>query len=220
MSEALVRGRAGWINRNVIGLATNRFLSDFGHEAGTALLPLFLTAIGAPALALGVIEGVADAASSLAKLFGGWLGDNVERRRPWAALGYLLTGVTTGLYGLFAALALDRSSRGRLGWIGRGLCARRCTTPCSPTRFRTGRGAAPSASTRPPTPPGRSPARSPRSRSSDCCRASTATARRLPDRLLDRRDPRDPRGRLDPSPGPGDRPSGPRRHDASPAAAR
>jgi hypothetical protein len=25
-----------WLNRNVIGLAVNRFLSDFGHEAGTS----------------------------------------------------------------------------------------------------------------------------------------------------------------------------------------
>ena len=86
-----------------IRAAINRFLADFGHEAGTAILPLFLTAIGAPAMALGAIEGVADGLSSFAKLFGGWLGDKVERRRPWAAAGYLITGVTTGLYGLFSA---------------------------------------------------------------------------------------------------------------------
>ena len=91
-----------WLNRNVIGLAVNRFLSDLGHEAGTSVLPLFLAAIGAPAIALGLIEGVADALSSFTKLIGGWLGDRVERRKPWAAGGYLLTGVTTGLYGLFA----------------------------------------------------------------------------------------------------------------------
>jgi len=109
-----------WINRNVIGLGINRFLSDFGHEAGTAILPLFLTAIGAPAFALGAIEGVADALSSFAKLFGGWLGDNVERRRPWTAIGYLITGVTTGLYGLFGVWPWTLLVRG-LGWAGRGL---------------------------------------------------------------------------------------------------
>ena len=49
---------SGWLNRNVVGLAINRFLSDFGHEAGTAILPLFLAAIGAPAIALGLIEEV------------------------------------------------------------------------------------------------------------------------------------------------------------------
>ncbi len=109
-----------WFNRNVIGLGVNRFLSDFGHEAGTAVLPLFLTAIGAPVFALGVIEGVADALSSFAKLFGGWLGDRVERRRPWAAAGYLLTGVTTGLYGLFPIWPWTLFVR-TLGWGGRGL---------------------------------------------------------------------------------------------------
>lgn len=110
----------GWLNRNVIGLGINRFLSDAGHEAGTAMLPLFLTAIGAPAFALGLIEGVADGLSSFAKLLGGWLGDRVERRRPWAAAGYLLTGVTTGLYGLLASWPWILVVRA-LGWAGRGL---------------------------------------------------------------------------------------------------
>ncbi len=105
---------------NVVGLAVNRFLSDFGHEAGTSVLPLFLAAIGAPPAALGLIEGVADGLSSFTKLLGGWLGDRVERRKPWAAGGYLLTGLTTGLYGLIAWwpwILLVRA----LGWAGRGL---------------------------------------------------------------------------------------------------
>jgi MFS family permease len=112
--------RWSWLNRNVVGLGINRFLSDFGHEAGTAILPLFLTAIGAPAFALGVIEGVSDALSSFAKLFGGWLGDKVHRRRGWAALGYLVTGVTTGLYGLFGGWPWILFVRA-IGWAGRGL---------------------------------------------------------------------------------------------------
>ena len=110
----------GWINRNIIGLGINRFLSDFGHESGTAILPLFLTAIGAPPIALGAIEAVSDGLSSFAKLFGGWLGDRVERRRPWAAAGYALTGLTTGLYGLFSVWPWVLFVRA-IGWAGRGL---------------------------------------------------------------------------------------------------
>lgn len=109
-----------WINRDVIGLAINRFLSDLGHEAGTSILPLFLTAIGAPPFALGLIEAVSDGLSSFAKLFGGWLGDHVQRLRPWAALGYLATGITTGLYATAVAwpgILLTRA----IGWAGRGL---------------------------------------------------------------------------------------------------
>ncbi len=113
-------GTDRWLNRNVIGLAVNRFLSDLGHEAGTSVLPLFLAAIGAPAMALGLIEGVADALSSFTKLIGGWLGDRVERRKPWAAGGYLLTGVTTGLFGLFAWWPWILGVRA-IGWAGRGL---------------------------------------------------------------------------------------------------
>lgn len=111
---------ARWLNRNVLGLGVNRFLSDLGHEAGTAILPLFLAAIGAPPYALGLIEGAADALSSFTKLLGGWLGDRIARRRGWAALGYALTGVTTGLYGVFSAWPWVFFVRA-IGWAGRGL---------------------------------------------------------------------------------------------------
>ncbi len=120
MNDGETTSTTDWLNRNVIGLAINRFLSDFGHEAATSILPLFLTSIGAPAFALGAIEGVADALSSFAKLFGGWLGDRVEHRRPWAAAGYLLTGLTTGLYGLFPWWPWTLIVR-TIGWAGRGL---------------------------------------------------------------------------------------------------
>jgi len=108
-----------WVTRDVIGLALNRFLSDLGHEAGTAILPLFLAAIGAPAFTLGVIEAVSDGLSSFTKLFGGWLGDHVAQRRPFAALGYLVTGITTGLYGFATGWPAILVSRA-IGWAGRG----------------------------------------------------------------------------------------------------
>lgn len=112
--------RKTWMSRDVIGLALNRFLSDLGHEAGTAILPLFLASIGAPPFALGAIEAVSDGLSSFTKLFGGWLGDRVQQRRPWAALGYTLTGITTGLYALATVWPHILLARA-LGWAGRGL---------------------------------------------------------------------------------------------------
>jgi MFS family permease len=115
-----VNERQAWMNRDVMGLALNRFLSDLGHEAGTSILPLFLAAIGAPPFALGAIEAVSDGLSSFTKLFGGWLGDRVHQRRPWAAFGYTLTGVTTGLYALATAWPGILIARA-LGWAGRGL---------------------------------------------------------------------------------------------------
>lgn len=56
------------------------FLSDFGHEMATAILPAFLSSIGATAAALGLIEGVADAVSSFVKLGSGWWSDRLGHR--------------------------------------------------------------------------------------------------------------------------------------------
>jgi len=91
---------AHWLNRNVAGMALASFFSDAGHEMATAVLPMFLIAIGAPAFALGTIEGVADAVSSFVKLGAGWFSDRVGRRKPIAVTGYFLTGLTTGLFAL------------------------------------------------------------------------------------------------------------------------
>jgi MFS family permease len=108
-----------WLTRDVIGLALNRFLSDFGHEAGTAVLPLFLTLLGAPPFALGLIEAVSDGLSSAFKLIGGWIGDRAQDRRGWAAIAYAVTGITTGMYALASAWLGVLAARA-LGWAGRG----------------------------------------------------------------------------------------------------
>ena len=50
-----------WLTPGVGGIGTASFLADLGHEIPTALLPSFLTStLGAPAAALGAIEGIAD----------------------------------------------------------------------------------------------------------------------------------------------------------------
>jgi MFS family permease len=112
--------QTGWLNRNVIGMALASFFSDAGHEAVTAVLPLFLASIGAPAAALGAIEGVADAVSSFVKLGAGWFSDRIGRRKPIAVFGYVLTGLSTGLFGLATAWLQVLLIRA-IGWFGRGI---------------------------------------------------------------------------------------------------
>jgi MFS family permease len=112
--------QTGWLNRNVVGMALASFFSDAGHEMATAILPLFLISIGAPAAALGTIEGVADAVSSFVKLGAGWFSDRIGRRKPIAVAGYFLTGLTTGLFALvvnWPQVLLARAA----GWFGRGI---------------------------------------------------------------------------------------------------
>ncbi|MBN1461222.1 MAG: MFS transporter [Armatimonadetes bacterium] len=96
------------------------FLSDAGHEMATTVLPAFLTLIGAPASALGLIEGIADALSSFVKLLSGWYGDRLARRKPLVVGGYLLTGVGTGLLALASSWPFVLFARS-LSWLGRGV---------------------------------------------------------------------------------------------------
>ena len=114
------RSAGAWLNRNVIGMGLTSFLSDAGHEMATAVLPSFLAVIGAPAAALGLIEGIADAVSSFVKLGAGWYSDRIGHRKGIAVGGYFLTGVAKGLFALAAAWPLVLVGR-TIAWFGRGI---------------------------------------------------------------------------------------------------
>jgi MFS family permease len=108
-----------WLTRGVLGIGLASLFSDWGHEAGTAILPAFLASLGAPALALGVIEGVSDGLSSFAKLAGGWIADRPSWRKPTGIIGYSLTAVSTFGYAFANSWPMVLLLRG-LGWMGRG----------------------------------------------------------------------------------------------------
>ena len=136
-----------WLTRGVLGIGLASLFSDWGHEAATAILPAFLASLGAPAYALGIIEGVSDGLSSFAKFAGGWIADRPALRRPVGIIGYLATGLSTFAYAFahtWPAVLVIRA----LGWVGRG--------GRGPSRdalladaVATGRKAAPSASSAP-----------------------------------------------------------------------
>jgi MFS family permease len=108
-----------WLTRGVLGVGLASLFSDWGHEAATSLLPAFLASLGAPAVALGVIEGISDGFSSFAKLAGGWIADRPAWRKPNGIVGYLATAITTFGYafaGSWPVVLLLRA----LGWMGRG----------------------------------------------------------------------------------------------------
>jgi MFS family permease len=110
-----------WLNRGVAGIGVASFLSDVSHEVPTALLPsLLTTTLGAPAAALGTIEGIADGIAGAAKLAGGALADDPGRRRATAMGGYTATAVLSALIG--AATAVWQVGVLRAGaWLSRGL---------------------------------------------------------------------------------------------------
>jgi MFS family permease len=108
-----------WLTRGVLGVGLASLFSDWGHEAATSILPAFLASLGAPAVALGVIEGVADGLSSFAKLAGGFIADHPRWRKPTGIVGYFATAITTFGYALAQSWPMVLLLRA-LGWMGRG----------------------------------------------------------------------------------------------------
>jgi len=110
-----------WFASSVRGIGAASLLSDLGHEVPTALLPSLLTStLGAPAAALGVIEGVADGLAGAARLAGGALADDPGRRRAAAIGGYTSTAVLSGLIGV-AGAAWQVGVLRAGAWAARGL---------------------------------------------------------------------------------------------------
>jgi len=63
-------------------------LMDISSEMIHALLPVYMvTVLGTSALAVGVIEGIAEATASITKVFSGALSDWLGKRKLLAALG-------------------------------------------------------------------------------------------------------------------------------------
>ena len=109
-----------WINSTVLGIGLASLFSDWSHEIATAVLPAFLASFGAAAAWLGLIEGVSDGLSSFAKMASGFYTDKLQRRKPIAVVGYLVTALGTASIGLATSawqILFARSS----AWLGRGV---------------------------------------------------------------------------------------------------
>lgn len=84
----------GWVS-----LAT-----DAGSEAIYPVLPFFLTRVlGAGALSLGIIEGIAEATSSVLKVVSGLASDRTRARKPIVIAGYALSSAVRPLIALATA---------------------------------------------------------------------------------------------------------------------
>ena len=109
------------VPRGVVVLGLVSLCMDLSSEMIHALLPVFLVStLGASALTLGWIEGVAEATASVAKLFSGVLSDAWGRRKPLVALGYGLAAASKPLFPLASAPAQVLAAR-FIDRIGKGL---------------------------------------------------------------------------------------------------
>lgn len=100
------------IPRGVWVLGFVSLLMDASSELVHGLLPvLVVSELGASMLALGVVEGVAEATASIAKLFSGLLSDRLGRRKPLTLLGYGVAALSKPLFPLAGSVGLVVAAR-------------------------------------------------------------------------------------------------------------
>jgi MFS family permease len=109
------------LERNVFMLGLTSFFNDFSNEMILAAFPAFFTSVlKAGAASLGLVEGVADGASNILKIYSGNLSDKLQRHRIFIFIGYGLSVIVRPFYiftgSVAAVLGLRVTDR-----IGKGL---------------------------------------------------------------------------------------------------
>ena len=103
----------------ILGIVS--LLMDLSSEIYHALLPAFLTVtLGLPVVAMGALDGFAEATSNIAKLASGAVSDRQRRRKPWILLGYGLAALSKPLFPL-ATSALPVLGARFIDRIGKGI---------------------------------------------------------------------------------------------------
>ena len=110
----------GKLPGNVKLLGTASLLNDVASEMIYPLLPQFLiNVLGGNRFHLGVIEGIADSASSLLRLWSGAWSDRIGQRKSLIVIGYAMAALARPALGLvvspwqmFAARIADRVGKG------------------------------------------------------------------------------------------------------------
>jgi MFS family permease len=109
------------VPRTVWALGAVSLLMDLSSELVHALLPVYMTVVlGASMVAVGVVEGIAEATASIVKVFSGAWSDRMARRKPLVVLGYGLAMVSKPLFPLAGSVPLVLAAR-FMDRIGKGI---------------------------------------------------------------------------------------------------
>jgi len=105
----------------VIALGFVSLFMDVSSEIIHSLLPVFLVSVlGASALSVGLIEGIAEATTPIIKLFSGVISDWIGKRKPLVLLGYGLAAATKPLFPLASGIGAVLVAR-FVDRIGKGI---------------------------------------------------------------------------------------------------
>lgn len=96
-------------------------LMDISSEMIHSLLPMFMvTTLGASALMVGLIEGLAESTALIVKIFSGSLSDYLGKRKGLAVFGYALGALTKPLFALAPTAGIVLTAR-LLDRVGKGV---------------------------------------------------------------------------------------------------
>jgi MFS family permease len=94
------------LNRNIFILGLTSFFNDFSNEMILSAFPAFFTSVlKAGAASLGLVEGIADGASNILKIYSGQLSDKLKKRRIFIFLGYGMSVIIRPFYMVMGSVA-------------------------------------------------------------------------------------------------------------------
>jgi MFS family permease len=109
------------VPRTVWALGAVSLLMDLSSELVHALLPVYMTVVlGASMVAVGIVEGIAEATASAVKVLAGAVSDRWARRKPLLVLGYGLAMLSKPLFPLAGSVPLVLAAR-FIDRIGKGI---------------------------------------------------------------------------------------------------
>jgi len=109
------------IPRGIWVLGFVSMLMDISSEMIHSLLPLFMvTVLGASALTVGIVEGLAEATALIVKVFSGALSDYLGKRKGLAVFGYALGALSKPLFAMAPGMGLVVTAR-LLDRVGKGI---------------------------------------------------------------------------------------------------
>lgn len=108
-----------YLTKTILLLSFVSFFTDIASEMLYPVMPVYLQSIGFSIVAIGILEGIAEAVSGLSKGYFGNLSDKKGVRMPFVRAGYALSAVSkpliaffTNIYWVFTFRTLDRFGKG------------------------------------------------------------------------------------------------------------
>lgn len=109
-----------FITRNIWIISIVSFFNDVAGEMLTPIMPLYLKSIGFTLVAIGLLEGIAEATAGLSKGYFGRFSDTKGKRLPFVQVGYVISAIVKPMM-IFSTNSIWIFFVRTLGLFGKGV---------------------------------------------------------------------------------------------------